>query len=60
MPAQTREDSRSVSPREGGLSNTRTARNEQGELPKTQPPFRVAGKPSNNPNPPREQRDVER
>lgn len=47
-------------PHEGGLSDSRTARNADGELPKAQPPFRVPGKRSNDPNPPREQRDVER
>lgn len=60
MPTKTPEDARPVSSHEGGLTDSQTARNEQGELPKAQPPFRVPGKRSNNPNPPREQRDVER
>lgn len=49
-----------ISPHEGGPSSSRTVRNDDGELPKAQPPYRVPGKRSNNPNPPREQRDVER
>ena len=60
MPDNSREDTHPASPREGGPSRSRTVRNENGELPKAQPPFRVPGKRSNNPNPPREQRNVER
>lgn len=60
MPTKSLKDSPPVAPHEGGLSDSQAARNAQGELPKAQPPFRVAGKPFNNPNPPREQRDVER
>ena len=60
MPDNSQEDTRPISPREGGPSSSRTVRNKDGGLPKAQPPFRKPGKRSNNPNPPREQRDVER
>jgi hypothetical protein len=46
--------------REGGLSDSHTVRRPDGELPKAQPPFRKSGQRGRNPNPPREQRDVER
>ena len=46
--------------REGGLSDSYTVRRPDGELPKAQPPFRKSGQRGRNPNPPREQRDVER